>query len=132
MSDDTKPEHEGKSLEEQLREMLGKANLSMFMSRPDGGAESVEPVEAPVEPEDKSEALEVVRSFDLKPRDIYAYLDRFVIEQNEAKKVLSVAICDHYNHVRRCVDDEAATRDEYAKHMRAIMQHAKAFNGKLH
>src|SRR5262249_33638105 len=27
-------------------------------------------------------------------------LDRFVIQQDEAKKVLSVALCDHYHHVR--------------------------------
>jgi ATP-dependent Clp protease ATP-binding subunit ClpX len=39
-------------------------------------------------------------SFDKKPRDVKAYLDRFVIKQEEAKKVLSVALCDHYHHVR--------------------------------
>src|SRR5690349_24685182 len=38
--------------------------------------------------------------FNYKPRDVKAYLDRFVIKQTEAKKVLSVALCDHYNHVR--------------------------------
>lgn len=38
--------------------------------------------------------------FDYKPRDVKAHLDRFVIKQDEAKKVLSVALCDHYNHVR--------------------------------
>lgn len=42
--------------------------------------------------------------FDLKPRDVKAYADRFVIQQDEAKKVLSVAICDHYNHVASCLD----------------------------
>ena len=39
-------------------------------------------------------------SFDRKPKDVKAYLDRFVIRQEEAKKVLSVALCDHYHHVR--------------------------------
>ena len=38
--------------------------------------------------------------FHFKPKDIKAYLDRFVIQQDEAKKVLSIAVCDHYNHVR--------------------------------
>jgi ATP-dependent Clp protease ATP-binding subunit ClpX len=38
--------------------------------------------------------------FDFKPRDVKAYLDRFVIKQEEAKKVLSVALCDHYHQVR--------------------------------
>ena len=34
--------------------------------------------------------------FDKKPREVKAYLDRYVIKQDEAKKVLSVALCDHY------------------------------------
>src|SRR5689334_18046682 len=38
--------------------------------------------------------------FDKLPRDIKAHLDRYVIKQDEAKKVLSIAVCDHYNHVR--------------------------------
>jgi ATP-dependent Clp protease ATP-binding subunit ClpX len=41
--------------------------------------------------------------FKLKPRDIKAHLDRFVIRQEEAKKVLSVALCDHYNAVRQAL-----------------------------
>jgi len=42
------------------------------------------------------------RAFDfrLTPREIKAHLDRFVIKQDEAKKVLSIAVCDHYNHAR--------------------------------
>src|SRR5271154_4503246 len=43
-------------------------------------------------------------SFDRKPREVKAYLDRFVIKQEEAKKVLSVALCDHYHHVRLAMD----------------------------
>lgn len=42
--------------------------------------------------------------FDKKPREVKAYLDRFVIKQDEAKKVLSVAICDHYQHVRLALE----------------------------
>src|SRR5215472_11064480 len=38
--------------------------------------------------------------FNRKPREVKEYLDRFVIKQAEAKKVLSVALCDHYHHVR--------------------------------
>ena len=40
--------------------------------------------------------------FDYLPRDIKKYLDRFVVRQEDAKKVLATAICDHYNHIRRC------------------------------
>jgi ATP-dependent Clp protease ATP-binding subunit ClpX len=45
--------------------------------------------------------------FKYKPKDVKAYLDRFVIKQVEAKKVLSVALCDHYNHVRLALDGKA-------------------------
>jgi ATP-dependent Clp protease ATP-binding subunit ClpX len=38
--------------------------------------------------------------FCLTPREIKAHLDRFVIKQDEAKKVLSIAVCDHYNHAK--------------------------------
>jgi len=41
-----------------------------------------------------------VFDFNLRPRDIKAYLDRYVIKQDEAKKVLSIAVCDHYNHAK--------------------------------
>ncbi len=51
--------------------------------------------EAP-EPKAKAEQFE----FNYKPREVKAHLDRFVIKQDEAKKVLSVALCDHYHHVR--------------------------------
>lgn len=43
-------------------------------------------------------------SFDKKPREVKDYLDRFVIKQDEAKKVLSVAMCDHYHHVRLAME----------------------------
>jgi len=39
-------------------------------------------------------------SFRLKPKDVARHLARFVIGQAEAKKVLSVALCDHFQHVR--------------------------------
>jgi len=45
-------------------------------------------------------------AFDYKPKDIKAHLDRFIIQQDEAKKVLSIAVCDHYNHVKACEQGE--------------------------
>src|SRR5436190_15846218 len=58
--------------------------------------------------------------FHFLPRDIKAHLDRFVIKQDEAKKVLSIAVCDHYNHVKHVRRLEAENspeveRTEYAK-----------------
>ena len=55
-----------------------------------------------------------LRHFDLLPKEVVAHLDRFVIKQQEAK-VLSVATCDHYNHVRRCLADPAVATQDYSK-----------------
>ncbi|MEM7600719.1 MAG: AAA family ATPase, partial [Verrucomicrobiota bacterium] len=61
-----------------------------------------------------------VFDFELLPREIKDHLDRFVIRQDEAKKALSIAVCDHYNHakyLRRLTEtapDEAA-KVEFAK-----------------
>jgi ATP-dependent Clp protease ATP-binding subunit ClpX len=51
--------------------------------------------------------------FKYKPRDVKDYLDRFVIKQDEAKKVLSVALCDHYHHVRLALEGKESPN--YAK-----------------
>ncbi len=47
-------------------------------------------------------------SFNLKPADIAKHLNRFVIGQREAKKVLSVALCDHFQHVRLTLEGQGA------------------------
>ena len=65
--------------------------------------------------DDINRRLQRIRDFNLKPREIRDYLDRFVVQQDDAKKVLSVAICDHYNHVRQCVDVPSLREKEYAK-----------------
>jgi len=67
------------------------------------------------EDKEREKILEKIRTFNRKPREIRDHLDRFVIQQNEAKKVLSVAICDHYNHVRQCLENEALRSQDYAK-----------------
>ena len=43
---------------------------------------------------------DAIFDFNYKPREIKSYLDRFVIRQDEAKKALSIAVCDHYNHAK--------------------------------
>jgi len=40
-----------------------------------------------------------------KPSEIKAHLDKYVIGQEEAKKVLSVAVYNHYKRITRPVDD---------------------------
>lgn len=53
--------------------------------------------------------------FDLKPKDIKQYLDRYVIKQDDAKKALAIAVCDHYNHVRECHENPDASDTDYSK-----------------
>lgn len=62
-----------------------------------------------------------VFDFHLRPQDIKAHLDRFVIRQDEAKKVLAIAVCDHYNRARTLQQLEkespgAGRKIEFAKH----------------
>ena len=97
--------------------------LSDFMKSQFGGHVSVsthiQPDAAATESEDEHDGGDVF-SFHHLPRDIKAHLDRFVIKQDDAKKVLSIAVCDHYNNVNftRALEreDERRARElEYAK-----------------
>lgn len=63
----------------------------------------------------KDDILESIRQFKLKPREIRDHLNRFVVKQDEAKKVLSVAICDHYNHVKQSLIEGQRKELEYSK-----------------
>lgn len=47
--------------------------------------------------------------FRFKPREVKEHLDRFVIRQDDAKQVLSVALCDHYNAVREALSGKKQT-----------------------
>ena len=38
--------------------------------------------------------------FDMKPAELHAYLDRFVIRQDAAKEMLATKICTHFNRIR--------------------------------
>lgn len=54
--------------------------------------------------------------FHYTPRQIKTYLDRFVIRQEEAKKVLSIAVCDHYHHAREATQNSSPkSAPEYTK-----------------
>jgi len=70
---------------------------------------------SPEQQEARERVLKSIREFRMRPRDVKAYLDRYVIEQAEAKKVLSVALCDHYNWTRRCLDEPSMQTANYSK-----------------
>lgn len=107
---------------EELQHKLGEFLKSSFGDRVSFSTfTSVETEDAgnPPDPEKSAEAPDVFQ-FKSHPRDIKAHLDRFVIGQDAAKKVLSIAVCDHYHHVnyvrRLAAEDERKAADlEYAK-----------------
>lgn len=70
---------------------------------------------AEAQPGGEKNFFDRIRKFSYKPRQIKDYLDRFVIQQQEAKKVLSVAICDHYNHIRACIQEPEKLQRDYSK-----------------
>ena len=96
------PEEFQRRLQEMMRSQFGSA------SGPSGA--QVAPGTEGSNPDDTtaSEASSHFE-FDLKPRDVKAHLDRYVIRQEEAKKVLSVALCAPYNAVKSAQQgDDAA------------------------
>jgi endopeptidase Clp ATP-binding regulatory subunit ClpX len=68
-----------------------------------------------VDEDEAQKFIEKIRAFNMKPREVRDYLDKFVIKQHEAKKVLAVAICDHFNHVKLFLNNRDVQDDEYSK-----------------
>lgn len=82
-------------LQRQMSDFV-RQHLHALKGQPTPQAETDSPQEPPpAEPPTPGDF-----EFQYKPREIKEYLDRFVIKQDMAKKVLSVALCDHYHHVR--------------------------------
>ena len=107
----TKPEEQDKKHE--LEEMF--KDLSEYIQKKFGNRPvfNVAPFPAPEAPRPKSAKNGFQLKFDHTPRRIKEYLDRFVIKQDEAKKVLAIAVCDHYNHA--LADLEKRADYEYTK-----------------
>ncbi len=85
-----KTEEFQKQLTDFMRQHIPNVKLPFFQNAP------ADSTGAPASEEKEGAEF----GFEKKPREIKEYLDRFVIRQEEAKKVLSVAMCDHYHHVR--------------------------------
>jgi ATP-dependent Clp protease ATP-binding subunit ClpX len=102
-----------------------KTKITEFMKQNFGDHVSVaafpSPESAEAETEERPEKTDSHQfEFNFLPRDIKAHLDRFVIKQDEAKKVLSIAVCDHYNHAKYLnqlekENPKAAEQLEYTK-----------------
>lgn len=91
------PEEIAKKFSEFFKSLGGRVTVSPIGNFTQGS--KAEPEDQ--EPHDlRSRDESSVIEFNLLPKDIKAHLDRFVIRQDEAKKVLSIAVCDHYNHAK--------------------------------
>ncbi len=106
-------------IQKQLQDMFKSANIHVTpMGFQQPGTEAEEGGDdssfAPEE-EEKSPLLDDIRNFHLKPRDIKDDLDRYVIRQDEAKRAMAVAVCDHYNHLRRCLENPESADKPYLK-----------------
>ena len=118
--DDQPPSPSPEEISQKLAEFV-KSNFpgAVSFSHMDMAADTSDPIDdAPIEEEFSD--YDHIFDFNLRPRDIKAALDRYVIKQDEAKKVLSIAVCDHYNHakyLRRLEeeDPDAARQVEIAK-----------------
>lgn len=103
-------------LQEQLRRILRSPNVTVGVNPSSSkDSASVSDKASTEKAETQKEILRRIREFNLKPREIRDYLNRFVVKQGEPKKVLSVAICDHYNHIRQCLEQPDLHDREYNK-----------------
>ena len=110
------PEEITRKLEDFIKNTLGGQVLFTRVEGP-GGHPMPEGGEKGAEEPQKDDGK--VFEFNYQPADIKAYLDRFVIRQDEAKKVLATAVCDHYHHAQMLRDDResesAGSKLEFSK-----------------
>jgi endopeptidase Clp ATP-binding regulatory subunit ClpX len=57
--------------------------------------------------------------FSFTPKQVKEHLGRFVIKQDEAKKVLAITVCDHYHHVQAATQGRVLAN--YAKQNVLVM-----------
>jgi len=108
------PKSDTERLEEEIKKMLKDAKVAFSTPRQNNPQQG--PTKMAEQKEAREKILKRIREFNLKPKEVKEHLDKYVIRQDDAKKVLSVAICDHYNHVRACIEDKSLNNAEYTKH----------------
>jgi len=86
-----------KELEKEIGEFLSKKfgdNVKIVTPMVLPREDAVDTVKEP--PRRKKEI-----NFDLKPEELIAYLDQFVVKQDSAKAILATKICTHFNRIKR-------------------------------
>lgn len=109
------PKNPFEDLQKQLQDALRNPNISFAVQKPAETAPPEGDDESPESNENDAAVLKRIREFNLRPKEIRDHLNRYIVKQLEAKKVLSVAICDHFNHVRQCIEKPELAEQEYQK-----------------
>ncbi|MBW2654256.1 MAG: AAA family ATPase [Deltaproteobacteria bacterium] len=79
--------------------------LGEFLNKKFGGtvkiiSPSVLPHQEPISEKSPLKGKKEFINFNIKPQELIAYLDQYVIKQTKAKSVLSTKICTHFNRIR--------------------------------
>ncbi len=85
-----------KKIERELGEFLNKkfgGNVKIITP-------SILPQKDAISGEPVSKGKKVLIDFNIKPQELIAYLDQYVVKQTKAKSVLSTKICTHFNRIR--------------------------------
>lgn len=116
---DKEPPNPFDEIQKQLSELFKNSSVKVSAHAVTNDNDDLFDDESGNEPENETHesnnSLEKIRQFNLKPKEIRDYLNRYVIRQEDAKKVLSVAICDHYNHIKSTLSGEKRLATEYSK-----------------
>jgi len=96
-----------RELEKELNEYLSKkygehVRLSVPFLFPDRSESDEE------EQEKKKTSPSPKINFDMKPEELEAYLNEYIIKQDWAKEILSTKICTHFNRIRHADDSAPA------------------------
>ncbi|MBA3010213.1 MAG: AAA family ATPase [Proteobacteria bacterium] len=79
--------------------------LGEFLNKKFGGtvkiiSPSIQPQQDAITGKTPSKGKKELINFNLKPAELIAYLDQYVVRQDKAKSVLSTKICTHFNRIR--------------------------------
>ncbi len=100
------PEHAQKDFEDFVRQRFSGSfpNFSSAVQAPPPRREARE-----------EDATNWDWDFPYKPKDVKFFLDRSIMKQDEAKRALAIAICDHYNQVKAIYNGSDPGTEDYTK-----------------
>jgi ATP-dependent Clp protease ATP-binding subunit ClpX len=96
-------------LSKEIMSQFNESSNELFLALPTDETESTS-----TESKQHKTVIDHIKTFNLKPKDIKTYLDRFVVSQDDAKKALAIAICDHYNVIKESFSEETIN-ENYGK-----------------